>query len=298
MTPTRSRRGRTPPPVRGRPYRDVGSGVTMILPPEGGKAVPVAERRARKAAETEWSARRALRASGMRAAERGDQAARQAPRAAQAVFGPTQQTAATGGSIALYLIASLVGLIVLYDVLSGRGPAGIAKAVSWVTGGITRLVSPNDPILAKGPAAGASSSSGGSSAAAGTTSSRSSWGAPLTSSPTTLNGVSLTGASLVGVKSGLVDAVTTAAAAGGATIVDVISGRRSDASNAAAGGVQDSNHLTGDAIDGRAYIPGKGWQPLGSLTSFLAKVGVRSGDVAGFFNGHPDPNHVDTGANQ
>jgi hypothetical protein len=50
--------------------------------------------------------------------------------------------------------------------------------------------------------------------------------------------------------------------------------------------VQNSNHLTGHALDGEAFVPGRGWVPLGTLLQRVApKFGLRSGDQPGFFNG-------------
>lgn len=88
-----------------------------------------------------------------------------------------------------------------------------------------------------------------------------------------------------------------AVAAVGGTAVNVIDGYRSPADNARVHGAPDSLHLKGDAVDAQIYIPGRGWVPAGTaLKGVAAKFGLRSGDQPGFFNGAPDPNHVDTGA--
>lgn len=106
------------------------------------------------------------------------------------------------------------------------------------------------------------------------------------------------GATTQGEDPGFLVHLTTAAKAAGATQIRVTSGRRSEAHNASVGGVQDSNHLTGHALDGEAYVPGRGWVPLGTLLKGVApKFGLRSGDQPGFFNGGPDPVHVDDGFN-
>lgn len=82
----------------------------------------------------------------------------------------------------------------------------------------------------------------------------------------------------------------------GGTQIKLTSGYRDPAHNAAVGGVQGSLHLKGDAMDGYALIGGK-WVPLGTaLLPVAKKYGLRSGDVAGFFNGGRDPVHVDYGA--
>lgn len=115
--------------------------------------------------------------------------------------------------------------------------------------------------------------------------------------PTNVGGVAFTGKSLAGTRQSLVASIAAAAKAAGATQVVVISAKRP----AGAGNdVSDSNHITGDAIDGYAVVAGK-QVPLGTLiVKNASQFGLRSGDVAGFdpkTQGGFDPNHVDDGAN-
>lgn len=94
--------------------------------------------------------------------------------------------------------------------------------------------------------------------------------------------------------------VQAAAKAAGATYVYVISGKRTKETNT---GVANSNHLVGHAMDGYAFVPGRGKIPLGALLARSAPAyGLRSGDTPGFYPQGPwpngtDPNHVDDGYN-
>jgi hypothetical protein len=117
--------------------------------------------------------------------------------------------------------------------------------------------------------------------------------------PPLAKGLSFQGASTQGEDPQLLAHISAAARAAGATAIRVNSGRRDPSHNAAVGGVQNSNHLTGHALDGDAFVPGRGWVPLGTLLRATApKYGLRSGDQPGFFNGGRDPVHVDDGFNQ
>lgn len=101
-----------------------------------------------------------------------------------------------------------------------------------------------------------------------------------------------------GLQPSFLKSLTAGARAAGVTKIKIISGYRSPSHNAAVGGAKDSNHMTGNAMDGSAYVPGQGWVPLGQIIKPVAgKYGLRSGDQPGFFNGTTDPNHVDDDAN-
>lgn len=104
----------------------------------------------------------------------------------------------------------------------------------------------------------------------------------------------ITGAPTQGLQSDFWNAVVSAATAAGATRIDLSSGYRDPAHNAAVGGVPRSNHTRGLAVDGRAYLPSRGWVPLGDLST-LQSYGLRSGDQPGFYQGGRDPVHVDAG---
>lgn len=258
--------------------------------------VSMADRFPKKTKPPKFSAAQSLRRAGFTARARADAAAQAAPAAAARAARRSGAVPELGvsrtsvGGLLVYAFLTIVALALLENALGGRGPATVAKVLDALGTGITKLVSPNDPLVPRGTvpgAAGATAARGGAASAAFGT-------ATYTSSPTKVDGVSFVG-SLVGVKVGFVQALAAAARASGATAVKVISGRRSRATNSAAGGVEDSNHLTGDAIDAQAYVNGK-WVPIGTLST-LAAYGIRSGNQPGFFNGRPDPNHVDTAAN-
>jgi len=101
------------------------------------------------------------------------------------------------------------------------------------------------------------------------------------------------GVPLAGEQPDFLKRVLAAARAAGATGINVISGYRSPAHNAAVGGVPGSNHTRGLAMDATATIGGR-QVPLGQLST-LARFGLRSGDQPGFYRGGRDPTHVDAG---
>jgi len=101
------------------------------------------------------------------------------------------------------------------------------------------------------------------------------------------------GVPLVGEQPDFLKRVLAAAKAAGASSINVLSGYRSPAHNAAVGGVPGSNHTRGLAMDATATIGGR-QVPLGQLST-LAQFGLRSGDQPGFYRGGRDPNHVDAG---
>lgn len=109
------------------------------------------------------------------------------------------------------------------------------------------------------------------------------------------NGITFLGRSLKGTNQAFINKVTSAAMAAGATKIYVYSARRTPSTNT---GVANSNHLYGHAMDAKAFVPGTGWVPLGTLLrTSAAPYGLRSGDQPGFYKNAPDPNHVDDGFN-
>lgn len=72
-------------------------------------------------------------------------------------------------------------------------------------------------------------------------------------------------------------------------VIDVNSGYRTPQHSVAVGGFANDPHTRGIAVD--AYINGR---PIGSVIppSVWAKYGVQSGDVPNFYNGKPDPEHL------
>lgn len=108
--------------------------------------------------------------------------------------------------------------------------------------------------------------------------------------------VKFLGVSLKGTNPDFASRVAAAVAAAGGTRIRLTSAYRSPGVNRRVGGVSRSNHLTGNAFDGYAFVRGR-WVPLGKLTT-LTQFGLRSGNQPGFYNGSPDPVHVDDGSNQ
>lgn len=108
-----------------------------------------------------------------------------------------------------------------------------------------------------------------------------------------INGISLLGKSLEGEQQPFIDQFLAAVAAAGGTAVNVLSGYRSPEYNAQVGGVPNSNHTRGNALDALVKLA-SGWVPAGDIST-LSHYGLRSGDQAGFYHGGRDPNHVDTG---
>jgi len=111
-------------------------------------------------------------------------------------------------------------------------------------------------------------------------------------------GIKITGVSPVGVNPTFFTAVMDVLRGDGATELHLTSGKRSDAShpggpsNSTAGGVPDSNHLRGLALDGYAVINGK-QVPLGLLPG-LDQYNIRSGSSF-LYRGSPDNAHIDAG---
>lgn len=107
-----------------------------------------------------------------------------------------------------------------------------------------------------------------------------------------------TGASTAGVRPALLASIGQAVKAVGGIGVLVTSGKRAPG---AGNDVPDSNHITGDAVDGYVIFSDGRRVPLGeALKPVAGRFGLRSGAVAGFDPAKPggyDPVHVDDGAN-
>lgn len=181
--------------------------------------------------------------------------------------------------------ANLMHPTVLSDILKniGGGAASIANNATPLTLPAGMVPGSQPPA----PAAGATPAPAGADQTP----------APPTKPGFDPGGIKFIGQPLTGIKGDFLTRLSAAIAAIGGTQVEVISGYRSPQHNAEVGGVPRSNHTTGDAMDGRVFIPGKGWIPLGIALQHNDQ-GIRSGNVPGFYHGQPDPNHVDDSANQ
>lgn len=106
-----------------------------------------------------------------------------------------------------------------------------------------------------------------------------------------------TGVPIAGVNPTLLQHVQQAVTAAGGQGVYVTSAKREPGPS---NDVKNSNHITGDALDGYAVVNGQR-VPIGQfLVKSAGQYGLRSGDVAGFdpkTQGGYDPIHIDDGAN-
>jgi Lysozyme like domain len=111
--------------------------------------------------------------------------------------------------------------------------------------------------------------------------------------------VQISGKSTQGVNASFLAKFMAAVSAVGGTKVRVISGYRQPGvpiKNLYGQTVTETSspHNLGLALDSLIYIPGRGWVPAGTaLKNIASQFGLRSGDQPGFYEGNPDPNHVD-----
>jgi murein DD-endopeptidase MepM/ murein hydrolase activator NlpD len=98
-----------------------------------------------------FSARRALRRSGIRSRQAANRGLLDARHYAGA---PGRVAAADPTGVAqlvLYVFTTILALALLENVLGGRGPAAVDKLLAVMGGGIRKLVDPTDPLIGAGP---------------------------------------------------------------------------------------------------------------------------------------------------
>jgi len=146
------------PPRRGEPYYDVDRGRQMIVPPGGGKAVEYVG----PSGERGFEAGKALRRAGVRTVQAADRAAGAAPARTRRALRRADALPDVGGSplglggLLIYGFATIVGLALLENALSGRGPAAVGTVLGAFGGGLKRLVDPGDPLISRGTPAASS----------------------------------------------------------------------------------------------------------------------------------------------
>jgi Peptidase M15 len=139
-------------PKPGTRYFDTMRGEWMIRPRSGRKAValhsPEGERELAPQRERGgFSARDALRRTGVRVGERGSRAGRYAGRR---VAAPTLAAGRGFGDLALWALGAVLGLAILDLALSPRGSSGVSRVLDLASGGFSKLLDPHDPIIGKG----------------------------------------------------------------------------------------------------------------------------------------------------
>lgn len=126
---------------RGRPYYDAVKGRRMIVPREGGKAIPYVD------GPRGFDARRTLRRTGVAGRDLGSGLLDDAARGASAV---ASRSGFEGGAAIAFLMtvaAGLLGLIFIDLLLSPRGAAATEGLLGSARRGIDKLANPYDPIF-------------------------------------------------------------------------------------------------------------------------------------------------------
>jgi len=157
-----------PPPRRNRPYFDTERDRWMIVPAEGGGAVPYTP-----AQRQDYDARAALRRAGVAARSDARELGRSARRASSAsaeLLTTGAPASPSAGELVLYMAGSVLGLAILRNVLEGRGPAAVQTGFAGIGQALRKLVDPADPLIPRGaaaapPSAGPSPQSTGTAAA-------------------------------------------------------------------------------------------------------------------------------------
>lgn len=276
-----------PPPPRGRPYYDVASGRKMILPREGGKAVPYIE-----GTPPRFDARKTLRRTGLAARDEARSSARVATSFGRTFARETGVARIGAGELLVYMGFTLLGLALLDTALRGRGPAAVGALFDLAGSGIRRLFSTRDPLIGYSPPAGEGSSRPANTAgAAGGGSTRSTGGGvvgPGTSTTPSGRLVPLAATSGIRTDRGISELVAGIAKRFGVTPT---SGYRSPTQNAAVGGASRSDHLCGLAVDfaGRSAAMARlaRWAARQKF-AFVAYDGVPET----YYGGHADHVHI------
>lgn len=174
--------GRMPPARRGRPYYDADRGQRMIVPREGGKAIPYVGPR------PGFDARRALRRSGVAGRDLAGDLLATTGRGATAV---ADRSGFNGGALIGLVVsaaAGLLGLILIDLLLSDRGSRATSGLLGAASGGIRRLLDPYDTVFGDRARAAdqeaRANRSGDASPASTREPSRSSTGATVPAGPT------------------------------------------------------------------------------------------------------------------
>jgi hypothetical protein len=255
-----------------------------------------------------FSARRTLRRAGAASATLADRGAASTAAAGRRAGGelmePTQEAGVGVGALLVTVGASILGLALLENLLGGRGPAAFGQLLGMVGGGIEKLVDPTDPIIRQGqppppPASSTSTTTRSSSsapAASPVPGAIPGAGGRLTYPAMTRGGADpwpylqfTANADWQHVDLWLLDRLNDVGRRLG-KVITVFSGYRSPSYSASVGGYANDPHTRGVAVD--AWI---GSTPIGSYGNAFAVLkseGLESGAQPNFYNGQPDPTHV------
>jgi hypothetical protein len=289
------RTGQPLPPRRGEPYYSERHGGLRVVPPEGGKAVPFVPGR-----PPAFDPAGALRAAGLAADRAASAVGNAGLRGAQAVAGEAASPFAGTGAMLVTVLGSLLGLILLELFLGPRAPLLVQRILGAVSGGIRRLVSPADPLIAKTPPGpnptatpAATAGKGGSATGlSGKPAAAYPAMAPAGGNPAVPGYPHLRAAAQADVRHvdvRILAALDRLASTLGQTVT-VFSGYRDPTYSAAHGGYATDPHTRGVAVDAEI-----GSTPIGDYPgafALLGKLGLESGAQPDFYRGQRDPAHV------